>query len=367
MAFTFFMRSSPSVRLRRDARACGPSPIGLAVVFPVYGVADVVALVLYFPVAAGIPVHVGGGHLSCFPAGESEGVFLADAAAGDLVYLSRSLAWLACGIDSFCAGDPAGPLLDPAAAAFLHVVVRGFAGAGVLIVTCLCGSAVFPCPSSGFPSVSRRRISQFPAGCARRRGCPGLLLSPGFPLRSGGVRLGVLVGAVGYPELRYRDSLAVGIAGQRVLVFSSSMHRALPSRRPRFPLVVPAFPGLRGLARFLSSSAASIRSLAPFVVCSVLVRPVLLAPSSSRWLSAVPLPVLPLLLAPAAADPRLFPPALPPRAVRSPLSSVLAPSARLSSPTSPRCRPRPHTRYACRKDAKTGAGPHARFTASPCV
>jgi len=31
-------------------------------------------------VAAGIPVHVGGGHLSCFPAGEDKGVFLADAA-----------------------------------------------------------------------------------------------------------------------------------------------------------------------------------------------------------------------------------------------------------------------------------------------
>src|SRR5438477_10765272 len=99
-------------------------------VFPVDGVADVVAFVLYSPVAAGIPVHVGGGDLSCFPAGEDEGVFLADAAAGDLEYLTADHGGLAGvrEIDSLCAGDPAGPLLDPAAATFLHDAVRGFAG-----------------------------------------------------------------------------------------------------------------------------------------------------------------------------------------------------------------------------------------------
>ena len=61
---------------------------GLAVVFPVDGVADVMAFVLYSPVAADVPVHVGGGHLLCFPAGEDESMFLADAVAGYLEYLT---------------------------------------------------------------------------------------------------------------------------------------------------------------------------------------------------------------------------------------------------------------------------------------
>ena len=99
MAFTFFMWSSPSVRLRRECEGWrAVSGIGLTVVFPVYGVTDVVAFVLYSPVAAGIPVHVGGGHLSCFPAGEDEGVFLADAAAGDLEYLTADHGGLGAGI-----------------------------------------------------------------------------------------------------------------------------------------------------------------------------------------------------------------------------------------------------------------------------
>jgi hypothetical protein len=31
------------------------------------------AFILYSPVTAGVPVHVGGGHHFCFPAGEDEG------------------------------------------------------------------------------------------------------------------------------------------------------------------------------------------------------------------------------------------------------------------------------------------------------
>ena len=84
---------------------------GLAVVFPVYGVTDVMAFVLYSPVTAGVPVHVGGGHYFCFPAGEDEGVFLADPVPGYLEYLTADEGGLAGvrEIDSFRAGDPAGP------------------------------------------------------------------------------------------------------------------------------------------------------------------------------------------------------------------------------------------------------------------
>jgi hypothetical protein len=62
-----------------------------------------------------------------------------------------------------------------------------------------------------------------------------------------GVRLGDLVSAVGYPELRNRDSLAVEHRGEQrdlpVLVSPCTAHH-LPVDRD-FPLVVPAFPGLR--------------------------------------------------------------------------------------------------------------------------
>jgi hypothetical protein len=68
-----------------------------------------VAFVLDSPVAADVPVYVGGGHLSCFPAGEDQGVFLADAVAGDLEYLTADEGGLGGvrEIDPFCAGDPA--------------------------------------------------------------------------------------------------------------------------------------------------------------------------------------------------------------------------------------------------------------------
>jgi hypothetical protein len=54
-------------------------------------------------------------------------VFLADAVAGDLEYLSADEGGLAGvrEIDAFCAGDPAGPSFYPAAAVFLCDVVRG--------------------------------------------------------------------------------------------------------------------------------------------------------------------------------------------------------------------------------------------------
>ena len=56
-------------------------------------------------------------------------MFLADAVTGDLEYLTADDGSLAGvrEVDSFCAGDPAGPSFDPAAVAFLHDVVRGFA------------------------------------------------------------------------------------------------------------------------------------------------------------------------------------------------------------------------------------------------
>jgi hypothetical protein len=79
-------------------------------------------------VAASVLVHVDGGHLFFFPAGEDEGVFLADTIAGDLEDLTADECCLAGvrEIDAFRAGDPAGPPFDPAAAVFLRDVLRGF-------------------------------------------------------------------------------------------------------------------------------------------------------------------------------------------------------------------------------------------------
>ena len=56
-------------------------------------------------------------------------MFLADAVAGNLEYLTADNGGQACvrEVDSFCAGDPAGPYFDTAAVAFLRDVVRGFA------------------------------------------------------------------------------------------------------------------------------------------------------------------------------------------------------------------------------------------------
>jgi len=56
------------------------------------------AFILNSPVVAGVPAHFGGGHFPGFPASEDEGVFLADAAAGDLEDLRRmKAAWAAYG------------------------------------------------------------------------------------------------------------------------------------------------------------------------------------------------------------------------------------------------------------------------------
>jgi hypothetical protein len=54
-------------------------------------------------------------------------MFLADAVAGYVEYLTADNCGLKCvrEVDSFCAGDPAGPSFDPAAVVFLRDVVRG--------------------------------------------------------------------------------------------------------------------------------------------------------------------------------------------------------------------------------------------------
>ena len=57
---------------------------GLAVIFPVNGVPDIVAFILDSPVFPNVPVNVGGSHLTGFPAGKDKGSFLADPAAGYL-------------------------------------------------------------------------------------------------------------------------------------------------------------------------------------------------------------------------------------------------------------------------------------------
>ena len=87
------------------------------------------AFVLDSPMAADVPVHVSGGHLFCFPASEDESMFLADAVAGYLEYLTADNGGLAGmrEVDSFRTSDPAGPSFYPPAVAFLRDVVRGYA------------------------------------------------------------------------------------------------------------------------------------------------------------------------------------------------------------------------------------------------
>src|SRR5713226_3843987 len=84
------------------------------------------ALVLDSPVAADTLVHSGSCHFQCFPAGEDEGVLLADPVAGDLEDLAADAGGLGCmrKIDAVGAGEPAGPFLYPSPAALLHDVVR---------------------------------------------------------------------------------------------------------------------------------------------------------------------------------------------------------------------------------------------------
>src|SRR5271165_5795468 len=99
---------------------------GLAVVFPVQGIADIMAFVLDSPVAADTLVHSGSCHFPYFPAGEDEGVSLADPVAGDLEYLAADAGGLGCmrEIDAVGASEPAGPFLYPSPAVFLHDVMR---------------------------------------------------------------------------------------------------------------------------------------------------------------------------------------------------------------------------------------------------
>jgi hypothetical protein len=210
------------------------------------------AFVLYSPVPAGVPVHVSGGHLFCCPAGEDEGVFLPDANAGYLEYLTADHCGLARvrKIDSLCAGNPAGPLPDPAAAAFLHDVVRGFAEQrenlteylplqGRLIS--LDRHQVIP---SGLPGDG---IRSFPLGMRGVEGDQDCFSLRDCRCVQKGARLSDLVGAIGYPELRDRDSLTVEHRGEQrdlvVLVSPCTAHYLSVDRD--FPLAFPAFSGLR--------------------------------------------------------------------------------------------------------------------------
>src|SRR6266852_2252702 len=104
------------------------------------------AFVLDSPVAADTLVHSGSCHFQCFPAGEDEGVLLADPVAGDLEDLAADAGGLGCmrKIDAVGAGEPAGPFLYPSPAALLHDVVRSSGGklsfpAGMLNFESSCG------------------------------------------------------------------------------------------------------------------------------------------------------------------------------------------------------------------------------------
>ena len=61
---------------------------GLAVIFPVNGVADIMAFVLYSPVLPDVQVYIRGSQFAGLPAGEYEGVLLADPVTGYLEYLA---------------------------------------------------------------------------------------------------------------------------------------------------------------------------------------------------------------------------------------------------------------------------------------
>ena len=97
---------------------------------------------------------------------------------------------------------------------------------------------------SGLPADGFRG---FPLGVCGVEGDQDRFSCRDFHRVEDGVRLGDLVGAVGDSDLRYRDSLAVKHCGEQrdlvVLVRPGAVHY-LPVERD-FPLVVPAFPGLR--------------------------------------------------------------------------------------------------------------------------
>ena len=78
-------------------------------VFLVQGIADIMAFVLNSPVAADTVVNSGSCHFPWFPAGEDEGVLLADPVAGDLEYLAPDAGGLGCmrEINAVGAGEPA--------------------------------------------------------------------------------------------------------------------------------------------------------------------------------------------------------------------------------------------------------------------
>src|SRR6266699_1438785 len=192
---------------------------GLIMIFPVYGVADVVAFVLDSPVIADVPVDVGGGHLLLAPASKDEGVFFADAVAGYFEGLAAYAGNLLDVREVDTAGTcaPAGPLFYPATVVFFHDVVRGFGQQRVNFrryrftqgwLISLEGYQVVPPLFSSddlrgvFLCV--RRICGYQDNCAFRN----------FRRVQKCFHLGDLVGAVGDPDLRYRYSLVVQQCGK---------------------------------------------------------------------------------------------------------------------------------------------------------
>ena len=105
------------------------SGIGLVVVFPPGGVADVVALVLDSPVFAHVGVQVGGAGEFSRAAGDDEGELLARGGfveTEDVAADTRDSGGIG-EVDSGGIGGPGRPPLDPAVVTFLDDVF-GFCG-----------------------------------------------------------------------------------------------------------------------------------------------------------------------------------------------------------------------------------------------
>src|SRR5713101_8413934 len=97
----------------------------LVMVFPVYGVTGVVALVLNSPVLARVLVHVRPAHFFPSRAGYLDGDVLAYFLSGQAVYLAADTRHLGDmrEIDLSCFRYPAGPRFDDSVTAVGHNVV----------------------------------------------------------------------------------------------------------------------------------------------------------------------------------------------------------------------------------------------------
>ena len=95
-------------------------------IFPVNGVADVVAFVLDSPVFPDMQVYARGSHLTELPDREDEGILLADRVTGYLKYLAADEGGPAGvrKVYAVRAGNPTGTFLNASAAAFLYDVMR---------------------------------------------------------------------------------------------------------------------------------------------------------------------------------------------------------------------------------------------------